>query len=165
MSANPYQPHVLVLPEDDANRQLANGFLLDQSLITRRIQVLEPVGGWVQVIERFCSDHLTGMNSYPERFMVLLVDFDGDGQRLQRLQSQIPESLKERVFILGSLTNPEALKRGLGSYETIGLTMASDCRHESNGIWDHELLRNNASELIRLKQQVRPILFRPNGIG
>ena len=31
MSVNKYQPHVLVLPEDDANRQLANGFLLDQT--------------------------------------------------------------------------------------------------------------------------------------
>jgi hypothetical protein len=30
MSVNKYHPHVLVLPEDDANRQLANGFLLDQ---------------------------------------------------------------------------------------------------------------------------------------
>jgi hypothetical protein len=27
MSANKYKPHVVVLPEDDANRQLANGFL------------------------------------------------------------------------------------------------------------------------------------------
>jgi hypothetical protein len=34
---NRYQPHVFVLPEDDANRQLANGFLLDESLIVRRI--------------------------------------------------------------------------------------------------------------------------------
>jgi hypothetical protein len=26
---NRYLPHVLVLPEDDANRQIANGFVLD----------------------------------------------------------------------------------------------------------------------------------------
>jgi hypothetical protein len=31
MSVNKYLPHVLVLPEDDANRQMANGFFLDQS--------------------------------------------------------------------------------------------------------------------------------------
>ena len=55
MSVNKYQPHVLVLPEDDANRQLANGFLLDQYLSTRKIQVLEEVGGWIQVLERFLS--------------------------------------------------------------------------------------------------------------
>jgi hypothetical protein len=44
MSVNKYQPHILVLPEDDANRQLANGFVLDQSVATRNIQVLEEVG-------------------------------------------------------------------------------------------------------------------------
>ena len=40
MSVNKYLPHVLVLPEDDANRQLANGFLLDPNLLDRRIQLL-----------------------------------------------------------------------------------------------------------------------------
>ncbi|KAM3090094.1 hypothetical protein ACKFKG_30775 [Phormidesmis sp. 146-35] len=32
MSIDKYQPHLLVLPEDDANRQVAIGFLLDPSL-------------------------------------------------------------------------------------------------------------------------------------
>lgn len=38
MSVNKYKPHVLVLPEDDANRQLANGFLLglEQPVPTRQ---------------------------------------------------------------------------------------------------------------------------------
>lgn len=45
MSVNRYQPHVLVLPEDDANRQLANGFVLDlDATVLTRIQVLEEVG-------------------------------------------------------------------------------------------------------------------------
>jgi len=74
MSVNKYQSHVLVLPEDDANRQLANGFLLDQYLSTRKIQVLEEVGGWIQVLERFLSDYVAGMDLYQSRFMVLLID-------------------------------------------------------------------------------------------
>jgi len=28
MSINKYEPHLLVLPEDDANRKIANGFIL-----------------------------------------------------------------------------------------------------------------------------------------
>ena len=56
MSVNKFQPHVLVLPEDDANRQLANGFLLDQYVSTHKIQVLPKVGGWTQVLELFLSD-------------------------------------------------------------------------------------------------------------
>lgn len=46
MSINKYKAHLLVLPEDDANRQMANGFILDPNLNERVIQVLPPVGGW-----------------------------------------------------------------------------------------------------------------------
>lgn len=60
-----------MLPEDDANRQMANGFLLDQYLSTSKIQVLEEVGGWKLVLDRFISDHVAGMERYPYRFMVL----------------------------------------------------------------------------------------------
>jgi hypothetical protein len=160
MSVNKYQPHVLVLPEDDANRQLANGFLLDQYLSNRKIQVLQEAGGWTQVLERFKSDHVVGMNRYPGRLMVLLIDFDGDQARLTRAKAQIPEPLTDRVFVLGALTKPEALKQAsLGSYEGIGSAMAKDCREGSDTIWGHDLLRHNASELDRLRTCVRPILF------
>jgi hypothetical protein len=159
MSVNKYLPHVLVLPEDDANRQLANGFLLDQYLSTWKIQVLEEVGGWVQVLERFLSDHVVAMDRYPGRFMVLLIDFDGRQERLQDAREKIPERLTDRVFILGALSEPEALKANLGSYETIGLAMARDCREETTTTWGHVLLRHNANELDRLREHVRPILF------
>jgi hypothetical protein len=46
--------------------------------------------------------------------------------------------------------------------ETIGLKMAQACREETDGIWGHNLLRHNASELDRLRKHVRPILFSPN---
>jgi len=160
MSVNKYQPHVLVLPEDDANRQLANGFRLDQYLLNWRIQVLEEAGGWIKVLERFKKDQVVGLNRYPERFLVLLMDFDGDLERLSQAKAEIPNDLTERVFILGALTKPEALKQaGLGSPEEIGLAMAKDCREGTDTIWGHELLRHNAAELERLLPRVRPILF------
>jgi hypothetical protein len=161
MSVNKYQPHVLVLPEDDANRQLATGFLLDPHLLTRRIQVLEEVGGWTEVLDRFKSDHVSGMDNYPNRFMVLLIDFDRREDRLNQAKSVIPDHLTDRVFILGVWTEPEALRRAnLGSYETIGRAMARDCREETDTAWGHELLGHNARELDRLRKRVRPILFR-----
>src|SRR6266478_2823150 len=100
MSVNKYHPHVLVLPEDGANRQLANGFLLDQRLSTWKIQVLEEAGGWTQVLEHFLSDHVMAMDRYPGRFMVLLIDFDGREERLQDAKQKIPGRLTDRVFIL-----------------------------------------------------------------
>jgi hypothetical protein len=160
MSVNKYQPHVLVLPEDDANRQLANGFLLDLNLSNRSIQVLEEVGGWHEVLERFITDHVAGMERYPGRFMVLLIDFDGKEDRLQNAKARIPDHLTDRVYVLGAWSEPEALKRaGLGSYEAIGLALARDCREETNATWGHDLLRHNTSEVDRLRDRVRPVLF------
>ncbi len=156
MSVNKYLPHVLVLPEDDANRQMANGFLLDPSLLLRRIQVLEVAGGWLEVLDRFRCDHIPRMNDYPDRLMVLLIDLDGKEGRTQEAKREIPEQLRDRVFILSTLTEPEDIE---GPYEEIGKAMARDCREGTNGIWDHELLRHNSAELERLRERVRPILF------
>ncbi len=160
MSCNRYLPHVFVLPEDDANRQIANGFLLDQTLSPRSIQVLEEAGGWHEVINRFLSDHVAGLQRYPDRSMVLLIDFDGDADRLSGIKARIPEHLTERVYVLGALNEPEDLKNaGLGGYETIGMAMAQDCREETDKTWGHRLLRHNAGELERLRERLRPILF------
>jgi hypothetical protein len=162
MSVNKFQPHVFVLPEDDANRQLANGFLEDSSVLIRRIQVLPEVGGWTQVLERFESDHVPEMDRYPGRYMVLLIDCDGREERLSNARLRIPERLSERVFILGAGTNPEDLTVVLGSYETIGLMLAKDCREETNRFWGHRLLHHNLSEIERLRRFVRPFLFPSN---
>lgn len=132
MSVNKHLPHVLVLPEDDANRQLANGFQLqiDPSRL-RRMQVLEEAGGWLRVLEQFESNHVVFMDRYPNRFMVLLIDFDESDHRLDDAKNRIPERLRDRVFVLGAWNEPEDLKEPLGAYETIGSAMAQDC-HDQN---------------------------------
>ena len=76
MSSNKYEPHLLVLPEDDANRQLADGFMLDPNCNYRAIQVLNVAGGWGKVIDIFKNDYLPRMRVYPKRRIILLMDFD-----------------------------------------------------------------------------------------
>jgi len=110
VSANKYQPHVLVLPEDDANRKLANGFLLDTSLNARAIQVLKPAGGWRCVLEAFKTTYRIEMEKYTERYMVLLIDFDENEQRWQKFEAVIPADLTPRVFMVGIWSNPEKLR-------------------------------------------------------
>jgi hypothetical protein len=152
-----------VLPEDDANRQLANGFRLDPYLLNWKIQVLEEAGGWTKVLERFKKDLVVGMNRYSGRFVVLLIDFDDHLGRLAEVKSAIPVHLAERVFVLGALTEPECLTQaGLGSPEQIGLGLAKDCREGTDALWQHPLLGHNDPELKRLLQHVRPILFPSN---
>lgn len=121
--------------------------------------MLEEAGGWIQVLARFKSDHISGMDRFTERRMVLLIDFDGNHHRLDDARAAIPDRLTPRVFILGALTEPEALRADLGDFETIGGAMAQDCRQETNTIWAHALLQHNQNELNRLNHDVRPILF------
>ncbi|MDX1983270.1 MAG: hypothetical protein SFV51_23570 [Bryobacteraceae bacterium] len=135
MSVNREQPHVLVLPEDDANRKIANGFPLHPNLSTRRLQVLEEAGGWMKTLEKFERVHAGEMDRYPNRFMVLLIDFDRDANRRESARRWIPGRLADRVFVLGSLTDPEALKRDLGSYEPIGRALADDCHVGTDTTW------------------------------
>ncbi len=156
---NKERPHVLVLPEDGANRQLANGFQLDPSLDTRRMQVLKEAGGWQEVVRCFKAEHVPEMDRNANRFLVLLVDFDRREDRLSLIKEEIPARLAERVFVIGAWGEPEELRRNLGSYETIGLALAKDCRNDTQAAWAHDLLRHNAGELDRLWRAVRPILF------
>jgi len=157
---NKHVPHVLVLPEDDANRQLATGFTLDHSLDTRRMQVLEEAGGWEPVLERFKRDHVHDMERYPNCFVVLLIDFDEHRDRFDVAMASIPGHLRDRVFVLGVWSFPERLRvdRGEG-YEAIGRALARDCRENTSGGWSHPLLSHNAAEVERLQRVIRPILF------
>jgi hypothetical protein len=160
MSVNRFQPHVHVLPEDDANGDMANGFLLElASPGSGRLQVLPASGGWRNVLQDFASNHVAGMDRYTERHMVLLIDFDDSAERLNYAMDRVPERLRDRVFILRVLSEPEKLPSSLGSPETIGKAMAKDCRDGTDEIWGQPLLRNNAGEISRLRQHVRPILF------
>lgn len=160
MSANSYRPHLHVLPEDDANRQLANGFCRDVGLITRSMQVLPAAGGWVKALEQFEAEHVGGMVKYPNRHMLLLIDFDGRLERLADAKARIPGQVADRVFVLGVLTQPEELKSAMAtSYEEIGMALAQDCREGTDVTWGHDLLRHNADEIERLRHTMRPFLF------
>jgi hypothetical protein len=160
VSVNRALPHVFILPEDDANLRLANEFHLNVDWNRQRqLQVLDVPGGWIEVLEQFESVHVAEMDRSHHRFMVLLIDFDRKENRLQAAKARIPTRLAQRVFVLGALSEPEDLRRVLGSYESIGLAMAKDCREGTDTTWSHEVLRHNSSELVRLNHRVRPILF------
>ena len=116
MSADRFRAHILVLPEDDANRQLARGLLLEiDTSVSRSILVLPVSGGWLNVLNDFESNHIADMDRRPNRYMVLLIDFDDRPERLNYAMDRVPERLRDRVFIIGALSEPENLKPTLGS--------------------------------------------------
>jgi hypothetical protein len=153
----------MVLPEDYANLEIAKGFEKCQAAQTRFYQVLPPSGGWLKVVEEFLADHVPVMSSKPQRFMVLLIDFDEHPDRFQQVSARIPDSLKDRVFILGAWTEPDGSK-GLKSnlrkkFEEIGSAAAESCRSQDEEFWTHPLLQHNLPEFRRLQTAVRGFLF------
>jgi hypothetical protein len=158
MSVNKYLEHLIILPEDYANRQIANGF----SLVcrTRQMLVESEIGGWMKVVDYFLNDYIGTMRRYPRRYVVLVIDFDGNTERLVEVRGSIPADVSDRVFVFGCLQEPEDIRKaGYGSFEKIGRSLAEECLGNVNiNIWNHELLANNRSELERFKSSVCHIL-------
>jgi len=158
---NKYRSHLLVLPEDDANRQMANGFITNGNLNPRAIQILPVAGGWGKVFDAFRSEYISILRQYSLRRLLLLIDFDNDLSRLNSMKGQIPDDISERVFILGVLSEPEDLKAQLGypGLERIGESLSNECSNNTQNIWRHALLLHNQEELNRLIKFVKPFLF------
>ena len=165
MSANEYQNHILVLPEDDANRQIARGFAKEPKLNDRVIEIVRPRGGWKKVLDAFKNTYVSKMYKSKGKtmFLLMLIDFDGQYERrLSYIKNEVPDDLKERVFVLGAQSEPENLKThlaNLNTFEAIGKALAQDCINETNEIWGHDLLKHNKNELDRLILSVKPFLF------
>ncbi|PID38426.1 MAG: hypothetical protein CSB49_05635 [Proteobacteria bacterium] len=152
---------MLVLPEDDHSRQFANGFILHAAVAQRSLQILPPAGGWMKAVERLEGHYFKTMERYPERRLVLVIDFDGEpvGRRTL-VQDKTPTSLRPRVFVLGAYQEPEVLCAALGqTAEQVGEGLARGCAEQDLELWQHERLRHNEGERQRLDQRVRGILF------
>src|SRR5262249_1591469 len=122
MSKSRYKRQVWVLPEDDANRQIAQGFTLEASVKERSIHILPVPGGWAAIRDSFRHEYNNELLKYSLCTMVLLVDFDEQGtRRLEEVLSGVDAALKNRVFVLGARDEPEKLKTVLRmTYEQIG---------------------------------------------
>jgi hypothetical protein len=160
MSPNKFQPHLIVLPEDDANRQIINGLMLHQCLDQRAIQIMPPAQGWRGVLESFEKTYIAHMRRYSNSLVVLLIDFDGDRGRYEKLFQKVPEDLRNRVFIFGAWLEPEKLRSDTSmTFEEIGKQLFNNCPENTNELWNHPYLRHNASELQRIAGRVTAFLF------
>ena len=160
MMVNKYRPHVWLIPEDDANRQLANGFLLHDAVDDRKVNVRAPAGGWAKVLEVFEGEYLPLLRGSMNAHVVMLIDFDENENRKERFENRIPEELKPRVFVIGSKSDPERLKGELKmTLEEIGGKLAQDCLNDAFKLWQHPQLIHNEREVQRLVQVVKPIVF------
>jgi hypothetical protein len=160
---NREKPHIVILPEDDANRQIANGFLTNSDVNCTAVKILPSARGCRKAADKFAKDIIPGMLTYSEMIVILLIDFDAKENPVNNFtyaKSKIPDDLKDRVFVLGVFSEPEKLKRGIGSYEKIGEKLAEDCYDSTNTLWQHDLLNHNQDELHRMSSSpVKQIIF------
>ncbi len=158
---NKYREHVYVIPEDDADRQIAVGFVDHHRVDVRRIQIMPVAGGWSHVLSTFREEYLLTLRNFPTTHVVLLIDFDGQVEnRKQEFEQAIPEDVKARVFVVGSCDEPETLKSALNiGFEQIGKSLAEDCDKDTVDYWSHEQLQHNDAERKRLILTVKPFLF------
>lgn len=158
---NRYTDHVYVIPEDDCDRQLADGFVLHDQVNASRIQVMPPAGGWANVLKKFQAEYVKRLRQDSFGRVVLLIDFDGEyGSRRPHFDSEIPPDLKDRVFVIGARETPEELKGAIGKgFEDIGRSLADACFNGVEGDWAHDHLKHNGPDRHRLIQHVKPFLF------
>lgn len=163
MSVNKYKPHVFVIPEDDADRQIADGFVLHARVDSRQVQVVAPAGGWSRVLDLFKEEYLPLLQQNDRTHVVMLIDFDGAPEERRALfDSEIPEELQARVYIVGPRDKPETLRQSLGGggFEDIGRSLADECDNDNLITWTHEHLLHNEHERLRLVASVKPFLFK-----
>ncbi|MDD5272645.1 MAG: hypothetical protein PHU14_08005 [Methylovulum sp.] len=151
---NREKPHVLILPEDDANRNIVNGFLEHFSIDFDAIHVLKPAGGWKIAADMFGDTVAARLRTYPLGIAILLIDFDEKDGNLTNVgyaRKRIPKDLQSGMFILGVYSQPEDLKSDLKrSFRLIGEQLAKDCYDNTNTLWQHPLLSHNQAELQRM---------------
>lgn len=111
MSANKFQWHLKIIPEDDKWRQMADGFKRKlPPCLQRKVDICPVAGGWgkcLKLVDEFNLDLLG------KRHLLVLMDFD---KRDKERQLTIDASTKNhpRVFVLGSTREAEDLIRSLG---------------------------------------------------
>lgn len=160
MSVNHYKPHLLILPEDDANRQLANGFTINPSLGSRVVQIMPPSGGWPKVHDEFVTSYIHTLRKNHHAHLVLLIDFDGRVKERTEFFKKEFADVADRVYLIGTLEEPEPLRADLGrSLEKIGEDLAHGCVNDQYELWQHRFLQHNHVELQRLIENVKPFLF------
>lgn len=163
MSVNKYKPHLYVIPEDDADRQIADGFVLHARVAARQVQVVEPAGGWARVLDVFKEEYLPILQQNQHTHVVMLIDFDGSPEaRRAKFDPEIPSNIRDRVFVIGPRDKPEALRQSLGGggFEDIGRSLADECDNQQPTTWNHHQLSHNDAECRRLVGAVKEFLFR-----
>jgi hypothetical protein len=141
---------------------MVNGFSTLLEINERQFYVYDLARGWERGKETLLKLSKGYMREYPSSYALLIVDFDGNAHRGSEIKNQIPEEVRDRVFVVGVLNEPENLKNSTGmKFEQLGLQIAEGCKDSNIDFWERqELLAHNVDEIRRLSKAVRNLFFR-----
>jgi hypothetical protein len=141
---------------------MVNGFSTLLEINERQFYVYDLARGWERGKETLLKLSKGYMREYPSSYALLIVDFDGNAHRGSEIKNQIPEEVRDRVFVVGVLNEPENLKNSTGmKFEQLGLQIAEGCKDSNIDFWERqEPLAHNVDEIRRLSKAVRNLFFR-----
>jgi len=163
---NNERPHVLILPEDKAFAEMANGFLLEVD--NDRQARVEKFGGGKEGLRRRVIELLPSLGRYLERSLVVLFDGDRKDSPLDFWAEVQAERSATRVFFVWTRAEAEDLRREFmnagylveGNHlEGIGKVLATDCRDHSWNKWACEQLTDCHTSQADGLATLREILF------
>lgn len=139
MKINRQQKHVIFFGEDEATRDLAQGFIESAKIDELRCDVWHEFGtGWqstAEAIERVKMAH------YPLTHLILVIDLDRKGQQhIDYLKNEIANSpFRDRVYVIGGSNDVQALQRDFTKGNSIG---KMSCQDTGRAIADDALRMN-----------------------
>lgn len=161
MGVNKYSEYVVILPEDDANRQIINGFLNVIGVNLNAIDVRAVAGGWKKALSLRIKPLIKELENNKNMSLLVVIDFDLQFEkRLKIFKEKLGNNLIDRAFLLGAISEPEKLKKEFNlPYEKIGRALAKSCLTNNFSIWENDLLKHNLPEIKRITSQIRSTLF------
>lgn len=158
MSADKYKNHIIIIIEDDKNRQIVNGFTQNLNIVNSRQIETYVAGGWPNVKKMFIEVYEKRMTTTPYMYLVLVADFDNKEDRYDAIFRVVPDALKDRVMLVGARGEPEDITWS-SKLETLGRELAEACFRNEEGRWGSEHLCHNLPERERVGNKMRSILF------
>ena len=157
MAVNKFQPHLVVIMEDEPYRELINAVVNKTTHIdNRKIDIRPPSGGWTKVFAAL-DEYDKRLTNQKHQHMLLLMDFDYDfTNRIDNFYRKIKNKPYEsRVFLLG-IDNKEFenLKQHLGltNTEAIGTKLVENFPQSTPQIWNNQHLACNLPEIKRMRK-------------
>lgn len=151
----------MIVPEDQKNNDLINGFINGSRFDVRQIQVMPIAGGWSKAAD---SVETLNLAERANRHVLLVIDFDDNLEKRRkeidkRLTKFLDEAQRKRVYLLDTRNIPEDFRSALHmSAEQVGAKLSLECEDPQSHFWQGALFEHNFDERTRLIAEVLPLL-------